>query len=142
MVTCHLPSTSQMENSDKYAPQSAKYISQTAESNISSSVQSYLGVRTYSSEKPSPVESSLGLQPTSSSGPVSAANSTSLLYQLPTSEVRPPVSGRLPSSDIGKHTSALALPRAERPYFTLNRNSNGTSYVSQVQGNFFPMRTN
>lgn len=121
-----------MENSEKYAPQSPKFMSQTAESNICSSVESHSGVRTFSAEKPSPVPSSLGFQP---SGPVSTAISTSLPYQLPTSEVRPPVSSGLPSSDIGKHASALALPRAERPYFSLNGKSSGISYTSQVQAN-------
>lgn len=122
-----------MENSEQYAPQPPKFMSQTAEPNICSSVESHSGVRTFSTEKPSPVASPLGIQP---SGP--AAISTSLPYQLPTSEVRPPVSSGLPSSDIGKHASALAFPRAERPYFSLNGISSGISYTSQVQGNFFP----
>lgn len=107
-------------------------MSQTAESNICLSVESHSGVRTFSAEKSSPVPSSLGFQP---SGPVSTAISTSLPYQLPTSEVRPPVSSGLPSSDIGKH--ALAFPRVERPYFSLNGKSSGISYTSQVQGNIF-----
>lgn len=122
-----------MENSEKYAPQSPKFMSPTAESNICS-VESHSGVRTFSAEKPSPVPSSLGFQP---SGPVSTAISTSLPYQLPTSEVRPTVSSGLTSSDIGKHASALAFPRAERPFFSLNGKSSGISYTSQVQGNIF-----
>ncbi|KAK1360851.1 Bromo adjacent homology (BAH) domain [Heracleum sosnowskyi] len=121
-----------MENSEKYAPQSPKFMAQTAESNICSSVESHSGVRTVSAEKPSPVPSPLGFQP---SGPVSTAISTSLPYQLPTSEVRPLVSTGLPSSDIGTHTSALVFPRAERSYFSLNGKSSGISYTSQVQAN-------
>ncbi|KAL8098684.1 hypothetical protein AgCh_031443 [Apium graveolens] len=121
-----------MENSEKYAPQSPKFMYQTAESNICSSVESHSGVRTFSAEKSSPVTSSLGFQP---SGLVSTEISTSLPYQLPTSEVRPPVSSGLPSSDIGKHASALTFPRAERPYFSLNGKPSEISYSSQVQGN-------
>ncbi|XP_017258301.1 uncharacterized protein LOC108227580 [Daucus carota subsp. sativus] len=126
-----------MENSEKYALQSANYISQAAESNIRSSVQIHSGVQTFSLEKTSPGPSSLGLQPVSASGPVSAANSTSLPYQLPTSEVRPSVSSGLPSRNIGKHNSALALARADRPFYTLTGKSNGVSYTSQVQANSF-----
>lgn len=57
-------------------------------------------------------------------------NSTSLPYQLPTSEIRPIVSSALPSS----HLNSAALPRIDRPQLRSDGRSNGSSHPSQVQG--------
>lgn len=90
--------------------------------------------RKFPLNKPSGPIPSGGLQTASPLGRVSTEKSTSLPYQLPTSEVRPVISSGLPTSHMGRDSS-LALPRVERPPFRLDGRSNGFSYTSQVQGN-------
>lgn len=140
MVTSLLPFTFQMEKSEEFALHSTSYSSQRLHTNVSSATKNCgtsHAVQIFSSEKPSqPPASSGGFQPSSHLGQVSTANSTPLPYQLPTSEVRPLVSSGLPRSDLGRDSSSLALPRAERHHFRLDGNTNGASYISQVQGKF------
>ncbi|KAM7498936.1 hypothetical protein LguiA_023350 [Lonicera macranthoides] len=88
--------------------------------------------RKFPLNRPSGPIPSGGLQTASPLGHVSTAKSTSLPYQLPTSEVRPVISSGLPASQMGRDSS-LALPRVERPPFRLDGRSNGSSYTSQVQ---------
>lgn len=129
-----------MEKSEEFALHSATYSSQRLQTNVGSAAESRgtsHAVRMFSSEKQSQApNSSGGFQPASTLGHVSATNSTPLPYQLPTSEVRPVISSGLPSSHIGRDSSSLALPRADRPHFRLDVKSNGASYTSQVQGKF------
>ncbi|GFZ07394.1 RING/FYVE/PHD zinc finger superfamily protein [Actinidia rufa] len=76
-----------------------------------------------------------GFQPASPLGHVSAANSASLPYQLPASEVRTtPGSSGLPSSLLGRDSSSTPLPRVDRPHFRLDPRSNG-SITPQSQVN-------
>ncbi|KAK9268865.1 hypothetical protein L1049_001389 [Liquidambar formosana] len=79
-------------------------------------------VRVFPSDKSShPPVSSGGFPTTSPLGHVSAATSTSLPHQLPTNEVRSSmVSSGLPSSQSGRDSSSLALPRVERVHFRLD----------------------
>ncbi|XP_057474781.1 uncharacterized protein LOC130762923 [Actinidia eriantha] len=76
-----------------------------------------------------------GLQHASPLGHVSAANSASLPYQLPASEVRTtPGSSGLPTSLLGRDSSSTPLPRVDRPHFRLDPRSNG-SIAPQIQVN-------
>lgn len=126
-----------MEKSEEFAVHSAAYSSQRLQSNVGSAAESRGAshtARILSSEKQSQApNSSGGFQPASPLGHVPTTNSTPLPYQLPSSEVRPVISG-LPSSLIGKDPSSLSLPRAERPLRS-DAKSNGASYAPQVQGN-------
>ncbi|KAG8386077.1 hypothetical protein BUALT_Bualt03G0111400 [Buddleja alternifolia] len=61
-----------------------------------------------------------------------AANSTSLPYQLPTSEIRPIVSSAIPSS----HLSSAALQRVDKSHLRSDGRSNGSLHPSQVQANY------
>ncbi|CAK9165486.1 unnamed protein product [Ilex paraguariensis] len=114
----------------KMEKSSAAYLSQRLQTNSGAATENRgtsHAVRMFPSDKPSPVSSG-GFQP------VSAANSTSLPYQLPTSEVRPMVSSGLTSSHLGRDSS-LELPKVERPHFRLDERSNGSSYVLQAPAN-------
>ncbi|XP_059666460.1 uncharacterized protein LOC132312203 isoform X2 [Cornus florida] len=96
-------------------------------------------VRMSSSEKQSHASNTSGsLHPASPLGHVPAANSTSLTYQLPASQVKSSVaSGGLPSTHIGRDSSSSSsstLPRVDREHFRLDGKSNG-SYTSPVQAN-------
>ncbi|KAI3456872.1 hypothetical protein Pfo_013535 [Paulownia fortunei] len=62
----------------------------------------------------------------------STANSTSLPYQLPTSEIRPIGSSAVSAS----HLSSAALPRVDRPHLRSDGRSNGSAHPSQVQANY------
>ncbi|KAL6511386.1 hypothetical protein OROMI_034852 [Orobanche minor] len=59
----------------------------------------------------------------------STLSSTSLPYQLPTSEIRPIVSGSLSSS----HLRSAALPRVDRPNLISDGRPNGSSHPPQLQ---------
>lgn len=61
-------------------------------------------------------------------------NSTSSSYQLPTSEVRPVVSGGLTPNHPVKDSTSAALPRVDRSQFRLDGRPNG-SHQSQLQAN-------
>ncbi|KAL0399174.1 UNVERIFIED_CONTAM: PHD finger protein [Sesamum radiatum] len=65
-------------------------------------------------------------------GHSTTANSTSLPYQLPTSEIRPIVSSALPSS----HSSSAALPRVNRPHLRSDGRANGSSLPSQIPATY------
>lgn len=117
-----------MGKSEEFAVHSASYSSQKLQKNpgpASESGSSH-AVRMLTSQKPGQASTaSVGLQPASQLARVSAANSTALPYQLPTSEVRPLVLGETPGSNVGRDSSSSALPR---PHFS-------GAYTSQVQGN-------
>ncbi|KAK6149366.1 hypothetical protein DH2020_016891 [Rehmannia glutinosa] len=76
--------------------------------------------------------SSGSFQSASSLAHISTANSTSLPYQLPTSEIRPIGSSSLSSS----HLSSAALPRVDRPHLRSDGRPNGSSHPAQVQANY------
>lgn len=126
-----------MEKSEEFALHSASYSSQRLQTNAGAAAESGTShaVQMLTSQKPSQASTaSVGFQPASQLARASASNSTTLLYQLPTSEVRPAVPSELTSSQVGRDSSSLAVPRAERPHFSLNMKSNG-AYSSQVQVN-------
>ncbi|KAL3632708.1 hypothetical protein CASFOL_025692 [Castilleja foliolosa] len=82
-------------------------------------------------QMPQPVPSG-SFQSASSLGHRSTVNSTSLAYQLPTSEIRPIGSSSLPSS----HLSSTALPRVDRSHLRSDGRPNGSSHPAQLQANF------
>ncbi|KAL3636989.1 hypothetical protein CASFOL_019288 [Castilleja foliolosa] len=76
-----------------------------------------------------------GFQSASPSGYRSTVNSTSLPYQLPTSEIRPIGSNSLPSSRL----SSAALPRVD--HLRPDGRPNGSSHPAQLQANFYANST-
>lgn len=91
-------------------------------------------VRTSQPDKSSNMPISSGSFQSASPLPHSTAvNSTSLPYQLPTSEIRPIVSNTVSSS----HLNSAASPRVEWPHLRPDGRPNGSSHPSQVQGKEF-----
>ncbi|CAL5341658.1 unnamed protein product [Camellia sinensis] len=126
-----------MEKSEEFSLRSAMHSSQRLQKNSGAAPESHRAshtTRMFPSDKPNhALISSGGFQPCSPLG-VSAANSTSLPYQLPASEVRTSsVSSGLPTNLPGGDSSSSMLPRVERPHFRLDPRSNGSSHTSQIQ---------
>ncbi|KAL2483761.1 uncharacterized protein Fot_45205 [Forsythia ovata] len=89
--------------------------------------------RTSHLDKSSHVPISSGsFQSASPLGHVTPASSTSSLYQLPSSEIRPTVSSALPSNHLG----SAALPRVDGPHLRLDGRPDGSSHPSQVKANY------
>ncbi|KAL2466957.1 RING/FYVE/PHD zinc finger superfamily protein [Abeliophyllum distichum] len=89
--------------------------------------------RTSQLDKSSHVPISSGsFQSASPLGHVTPASSTSSLYQLPSSEIRPMVSSALPSNHLG----SAALPRVDGPHLRLDGRPDGSSHPSQVKANY------
>ncbi|CAL5390385.1 unnamed protein product [Camellia sinensis] len=128
-----------MEKSEEFSVRTATHSSQRVQTNLGTAAESRGALHTtkmFPSDKPSPApNSSGGFQPASPLVHVKAANSTSLPYQLPASEVRTSVvSSGLPTSLLGRDSSSSVLPRVDRPHVRLDPRSNGSSYMSQIQG--------
>lgn len=89
--------------------------------------------RIFPSDKSSNLPISGAIPASSPLGHTSPATSTS----LPTNEVRPVMVSRgLPSSNLGRDSSSLPLQKVEKPQFKSDGGLNGSSFASQVQGNF------
>ena len=129
----------QMEEIKKFtAP--ATYTSQSLQTNVGGSAEhrgASHGVRILPSDRPIHATVSSGGFPVSSPpAHVTAACSTPLQHQLPTSDVKAPtMSTGLPSGHLGRDSSSFAYPRVERPQIKLDGVPNVASYVSQVPGN-------
>ncbi|KAL7217887.1 hypothetical protein ACSBR2_011171 [Camellia fascicularis] len=139
-----------MEKSEEFSVRTATHSSQRVQTNLGTAAESRGALHTtkmFPSDKPSHApNSSGGFQPASPLVHVKAANSTSLPYQLPASEVRTSVvSSGLPTSLLGRDSSSSALPRVDRPHVRLDPRSNGSSYMSQIQvnssGDHTPVKT-
>ncbi|GMP52321.1 hypothetical protein CsSME_00018195 [Camellia sinensis var. sinensis] len=105
-----------MEKSEEFSVRTATHSSQRVQTNLGTAAESRGALHTtkmFPSDKPSPApNSSGGFQPASPLVHVKAANSTSLPYQLPASEVRTSVvSSGLPTSLLGRDSSSSVLPR-------------------------------
>lgn len=91
-------------------------------------------VRTSQPDKSSNMPISSGSFQSASPLPHSTVvNSTSLPYQLPTSEIRPIVSNTVSSS----HLNSAASPRVEWPHHRSDGRPNGSSHPSLAQGKEF-----
>lgn len=125
-----------MEKPEDFTLQSAPYSSQRLQSNSGTTVENRApphGVRMFQADKPGQAPISSGnFQSASTLGHGSTANSASLPYQLPTSEIRPVTHAGLTTGNLGKDNSPVALPRVERPHFRPDGRSNGASHI---QGN-------
>ncbi|CAI9088321.1 OLC1v1022624C1 [Oldenlandia corymbosa var. corymbosa] len=64
---------------------------------------------------------------------VAGSNSTSIPYQLPTSEVRPVGASGLTSGHTGKDSTSVALTRIDRPHVRSDGKPNGPAPTSHVQ---------
>lgn len=119
-----------MEESKEIVAHSATYASQRLQSNFGSSTET----RGPQHTARTPISSG-GFQPASPLGNVSAATSTPLPHH---SEVRSSiVSSGLTSSNLGRDSSSISLPRVERTHFRLDGKPNGSPYPPQVQGIFY-----
>ncbi|CAK9163889.1 unnamed protein product [Ilex paraguariensis] len=126
-----------MEKSENFSLHSGPHLSQRLQMNSGAATESCgtsHAVRMFPADKSNHAQiSSAGVQG-KNLGHVSAANSTGLPYQLPSSEVRPMVSSGLPSSHVVRDSS-FALPRVEQTRFRLDGRSNGSSNILQAPGN-------
>lgn len=124
-----------MEKSEELSQPSTTIPSQRLYANAAAAVESRgpsSAVRGFPSDKPVHTPASSGsFQPNSPFIHAASTNSTALPYQLPTSEVRPVVSGGLPANHLVKDSTSIALPKSDRPQFRLDGRPNG-SYTSQV----------
>lgn len=131
----------QMEESKKFGTQPSSYTSHPMQASFGSAAETRgtsHAVRVFPSDKAtsSATVSSGGFLAATPSVHVSAANSTSLPYQLSNNDIKAPTaSSGLPSSHLGRDLPSSAQARVERPQFKLDGAPNGSSYV--MQGNFF-----
>ncbi|XWS51813.1 hypothetical protein CRYUN_Cryun11dG0014700 [Craigia yunnanensis] len=129
----------QMEEAKKFTSP-ATYTSQSLQTNVGGSAENRgasHGVRILPSDRPiHTIVSSGGFPLSTPPAHVTAAGSTPLHHQLPTSDVKTPtMSTGLPSSHLGRDSSSFAYPRVERQQIKLDGGSKMTSYVSQVPAN-------
>ena len=127
-----------MEESKEFVAHSATYASQRLQSTFGSATETrgpQHTMRMFPSDKPShaPISSG-GFQPASPLGNVSTATSTPLPHQPPNEARSSMVSSGLATSNLGRDSSALPLPRVERTHFKLDGRPNGSPYPPQVQG--------
>ncbi|XWS27798.1 hypothetical protein CRYUN_Cryun25bG0010900 [Craigia yunnanensis] len=128
-----------MEETKKFtAP--ATYTSQSLQTNVGGSAENRGASHTVHilpSDRPINATVSSGGFPVSSTpAHVTAAGSTPLQHQLPTSDGKTPtMSTGLPSGHLGRDSSSFAYPRVERPQLKLDGGLNVASYVSQVPAN-------
>ncbi|XVF70752.1 hypothetical protein PTKIN_Ptkin11bG0188000 [Pterospermum kingtungense] len=126
-----------MEEPKKFtAP--ATYTSQSLQTNVGASAENRgasHAVRNLPSDRPIHATTTSGGLPVSSPPVhVTAAGSTPLQHQLPTSNIKTPSAG-LPSGHLGRDSSSFAYPRVERSHIKLDGGSSVASYVSQVPAN-------
>ncbi|XP_073312921.1 uncharacterized protein [Primulina huaijiensis] len=125
-----LISKRKMEKAADFSLPSTPHSLQNLQGNSGQSVESRSALhpaRTSQLDKSSHTTMLSGIQSTTPSTYGTATTSTSLPYQLPTSEIRPVGSSALPSSHLGSTT----LPRVDRSH----PRSNGSSHASQVAAN-------
>ncbi|KAK4398571.1 PHD finger protein [Sesamum angolense] len=127
-----LVSKRKMEKAEAFSLPSTPHSSRL-QANSGAAVESHSAshpVRASQPDKSSHMSISSGsFQSATPLGHSTTANSTSLSYQLPTSEIRPIVSSALPSS----HSSSVALPRVNRPHLRSDGRANGSSQPAQIQ---------
>lgn len=124
-----------MDESKKYAAQTATYPSQPIKTNFNAAGETH-GM-SHTVRIPTDKSSHAPISTSSFAGSplvhVSTVTPTSAQYQLPTSEVRTSmVSSSVPGSHLGRDSSSPALPRVQ---LRTDGGSNGSSYAFQVQGN-------
>ncbi|KAK6229787.1 hypothetical protein SCA6_018738 [Theobroma cacao] len=129
-----------MEDPKKLLGPLVTYSSQSLQTNVGGSAETRGAshtVRILPSDRPIHATVSSGGFPVSSPPAyVTAAGSTPLPHQLPTSDVKmSTMSTGLPSGHLGRDSSSFAHPRVERPQTKLDGGSNVPSYVSQVPAN-------
>ncbi|XP_073124395.1 uncharacterized protein [Henckelia pumila] len=129
-----LISKRKMEKAEDFSLPSMPHSSQNLPGNSGQSVENRSALhpaRTSQLDKSSHMTMLSGIQSTTPLTYGTAATSTSLPYQLPTSEIRPMGSSALPSSHLG----STALPRVDRSNPRSDGRSNGSTHVSQVPAN-------
>ncbi|XP_073309155.1 uncharacterized protein [Primulina huaijiensis] len=128
-----LISKRKMEKAEDFSLPSTPHSSQNLQGNFGQSVESrsaFHPARTSHLDKSSHVTMLSGIQSTSPLTYGTATTSTSLPYQLPTSEIKPMGSSALPSS----HLCSTALPSVDRSHPRSNGSSHA-SHASQVPAN-------
>ncbi|XVF77337.1 hypothetical protein PTKIN_Ptkin14bG0035000 [Pterospermum kingtungense] len=128
-----------MEEPKKFTAPAA-YTSQSLKTNVGGSAENRgasQAVRVSPSDRPIHATASSGGFPVSSTAThVTAAGSTPLQHQLPTSNVKSSsMSTGLPSGHLGRDSSSFAYPKVERPQIKLDGGSNVASYFSHVPAN-------
>ncbi|KAE9456467.1 hypothetical protein C3L33_11554, partial [Rhododendron williamsianum] len=128
-----------MEKSDEFSLRNGTQSSQRLQANMGATAESRgasHATRMFPSDKPNHGQATSGaFQSASSLGHVSAANSTSLPYQLPASEVKQSLASTgLPPSLLGRDSSTTAT-KVDRLHMRSDPRSNGSSYTLRNQVN-------
>lgn len=134
-----------MEKTQEFCIPSASYSSQRSQTTIGAATEKHNASHIKMFPQPShAVNSSGSLQPASRMGRGTPVSSASLPYQLPTSEVRPLITGGVVSGNLVRDSSSVAPPRVGRPHFQMDGRQSGSSHALQVQattGNHSTVRT-
>ncbi|KAF3679784.1 putative indole-3-acetate O-methyltransferase 1-like [Capsicum annuum] len=131
-------SKDKLEKTVEFSVPAATYSSQRPQANVATTTENRgpSHVRMFPPNKASPVVNPSGsFQSASPLVHGTPASSAPLPYQLPTSEIRPVISGGVVSGNQVRDSSLVALPRVERPSFRMDGRPNGSSHTLQVQGN-------
>nr|XP_016516003.1 PREDICTED: uncharacterized protein LOC107832656 isoform X3 [Nicotiana tabacum] len=133
-----------MEKTQEFSLPFASYSSQRSQTAVGTAAESHNASHTKMFPQPSQtVNSSGSFQPASSLGHGTPVSSASLPYQLPTSEVRPSISGGVVSGNLVRDYSSPAPPGVGRPHFRMDGRPSGSSHTLQVQatGNHSTVKT-
>ncbi|XP_058213054.1 uncharacterized protein LOC131324886 isoform X4 [Rhododendron vialii] len=127
-----------MEKSDEFSLRNGIQLSQRLQTNMGATESrgASHATRMFPSDKPNHGQATSGaFQSASSLGHMSAANSTSLPYQLPASEVKQSLASTgLPPSLLARDSSTTA-PKVDRLHMRSDPRSNGSSYTLRNQVN-------
>ncbi|XP_060187603.1 uncharacterized protein LOC132616870 isoform X1 [Lycium barbarum] len=134
-----------MEKMQGFSRPSASYSSQRSQTAVGAATESHNASHIKTFPQPShAVNSSGSFQPASPMGRGTHVSSAALPYQLPTSEVRPLMTGGVVSGNLVRDSSSVAPPRVGRPHFQMDGRQSGSSHALQVQaiaGNHSTVRT-
>lgn len=127
-----------MEKKQEFSLPSASYSYQRSQTAMGTATESHNASHIKMFPQPSHAVNSPGsLQPASPMTRGTPVSSASLPYQLPTSEVRPLITGGVVSGNLVRDSSSVAPPRVGTPHFQMDGQQSGSSHALQVQGNNF-----
>ncbi|CAN4102665.1 unnamed protein product [Withania somnifera] len=135
-----------MEKTQEFSLPSTSYSSQRSQTAMGTATERHNASHIKMFPQPShAVNSSGSLQPASPMGHGTPVSSASLPYQLPTSGVRPLITGGVVSGNLVRDSSSVAPPPGVgRPHFQMDGRQSGSSHALQVQvntGNHSTVRT-
>ncbi|XP_016581358.2 uncharacterized protein LOC107878760 isoform X1 [Capsicum annuum] len=123
-----------MDKTQEFSLPSASYSSQRSQTAMGTTTERHNPSHIKMFPQPShAVNSSGSFQAASPMGRGTPVSSASLPYQLPTSEVRPVITGGVLSDNLVRDSSSVAPPRVGRQHFQMDGRQSGSSHALQVQ---------